>query len=378
MATAPYDALAGLDFGQNQTPSEPTTDQNAPTSKRQATDAPSQSMDVSALGESLEGIDASTQALLASLLASSAGEENDTEDVGVLMRQMDSTLDALGELETRAEDILGKLDAFLRESGFEGEVDLDAVGESVGDAGDAMDVPSGAKWDEKCFVIITQTPAGRARCEPPSAKMRCIQRLFDGAHHRDKTILFKHSKDFDTVMNQAAAMMRSDGNPASPGNPNQDAAPSPSSSNTKVSHPMTPLKDIELHSQNSVAEYEAPSEAEPLPKSFGSYLHSDIYLPSKAYVSRIYAPPFNFFRSYAEGVQNGKAFTLLGRYYDAVVIEQRPLVIGWKMSQKVQGWVEVLRRPQEGIAGSAAGVSSTNSSASGSGTGGSGERKPPA
>ncbi|KAI8619124.1 hypothetical protein BC830DRAFT_1078774 [Chytriomyces sp. MP71] len=54
------------------------------------------------------------------LEASGAKDLDEVSHLELLMNQMDNTYDALGELETRAEDILAKLDAFLIDNGHDG------------------------------------------------------------------------------------------------------------------------------------------------------------------------------------------------------------------------------------------------------------------
>ncbi|KAJ3283562.1 hypothetical protein HDU79_008966 [Rhizoclosmatium sp. JEL0117] len=127
--SVPYDSLASLDLGTSNTSS------NAPVSGP-TVGGVADASSLAILAASLKDVDSTTHALLANLLASAqkpvaslekddgtlAGDEQDLE---ALMKDMDNTYDALGELETRAEDILGKLDAFLRDNGFEGDIDLD-------------------------------------------------------------------------------------------------------------------------------------------------------------------------------------------------------------------------------------------------------------
>ncbi|KAJ3202901.1 hypothetical protein HDU82_006994 [Entophlyctis luteolus] len=53
----------------------------------------------------------------------SADADADKLELAGILSQMDSAYDALGELELRAEDILQKLDGFLRDNGFDGAMD---------------------------------------------------------------------------------------------------------------------------------------------------------------------------------------------------------------------------------------------------------------
>ncbi|KAI8610676.1 hypothetical protein BC830DRAFT_1144677 [Chytriomyces sp. MP71] len=105
-------------------------------------------MDTLALQMQLQSLDASTQQLFAQLLESTQQAERKLEASGakdldevahleLLMSQMDNTYDALGELETRAEDILAKLDTFLVDNGYDGIHGEDGDGDSFG-AGDAL------------------------------------------------------------------------------------------------------------------------------------------------------------------------------------------------------------------------------------------------
>ncbi|KAJ3016920.1 UNVERIFIED_CONTAM: hypothetical protein HDU68_011952 [Siphonaria sp. JEL0065] len=239
-------------------------------------------------------------------------------------------------------------------------------------------------WDQKCFIFLSQTNTNRSQKEPPQATMRCIQRLLDGEGGRDKTILFKHSTDFVTVMNEAVTMLETPdlntihtmkSSPSSPtdrpvhsmatpapmppaSSPSAQApAPSSSSSssppsrpqpqnpilqsNNSSSHPSL-IKDLPLShsSPDTVAEYTAPKDSPALPQSFTDYVQTSVLAPSAQYMTRIYKPHINFATTYKDAVVSGKAFDILGRYYDAVVIEQRPLLIGWKMTEKFSGWVK--------------------------------------
>ncbi|KAI9336921.1 hypothetical protein BDR26DRAFT_864218 [Obelidium mucronatum] len=227
------------------------------------------------------------------------------------------------------------------------------------------------KWDQKCFIFLTQTNTRRREKQPPQATMKCIQRLLDGQGGTDKTLLYKRSTDFVTVMNEAVGMMESpdaayveslrtptvsamnnNGSPSTmPSSPSastptsstlQPLAPSAISNQTqsKPAVAASSLQDIQLPSPDSVAEYTAPKDAPALTESFAEHIQTSILAPSQAYLTRIYKPHLQFAATYRDAVCSGKAFGILGRYYDAVVVEQRPAVIAWKMTEKLRGWVK--------------------------------------
>ncbi|KAJ3101415.1 hypothetical protein HK100_004547 [Physocladia obscura] len=135
---------------------------------------------IDSLSSSVTALDANTQNLLNKILASTdslALEDSATDladfdglnDLGssqieFLMKQMDNTFNALGELEARAEDILGKLDGFLRDSGYEGsflEDDVDDVDVDADVDGNSFSNESTRMEDEA---------DGGANVDPPNAK----------------------------------------------------------------------------------------------------------------------------------------------------------------------------------------------------------------
>ncbi|KAJ3215988.1 hypothetical protein HDU81_001198 [Chytriomyces hyalinus] len=69
--------------------------------------------------ESLSGLTGEMANKGADMDAAGDLEGEDSEQLKMLMAQIDSTFDALGALETRAEDVLSKMDAFLAESGID-------------------------------------------------------------------------------------------------------------------------------------------------------------------------------------------------------------------------------------------------------------------
>ncbi|KAJ3061506.1 hypothetical protein HDU99_005541, partial [Rhizoclosmatium hyalinum] len=133
------------------------------------------------------------------------------------------------------------------------------------------------QWDQKCVIFLTQTNSGRSDKAVPQASMRCIQRLLDGPDGRDKTLLFKHSNDFVTIMNEAVALMDSTQSlsqsdhaaastpavpaPAATLKDRQQVLDPPTPPKEPLSVPVpvnTPMKDIKLHSPTSVAQYHPP------------------------------------------------------------------------------------------------------------------------
>ncbi|KAJ3016921.1 UNVERIFIED_CONTAM: hypothetical protein HDU68_011953 [Siphonaria sp. JEL0065] len=160
---APYDSLAGLDFASSSSSNTSANANASPLSNaNQTSSQPSQnpqSSNIHALANSLKDVDIHTHNLLANLLTAAKPmasfdhpdgfEMDESHDLALLMKEMDNTYDALGELESRAEDILGKLDAFLHENGFEGDIDLESDGEAgEGNAGENSMEGEGKEEDE--------------------------------------------------------------------------------------------------------------------------------------------------------------------------------------------------------------------------------------
>ncbi|KAJ3246866.1 hypothetical protein HDU78_005967 [Chytriomyces hyalinus] len=69
--------------------------------------------------ESLSGLTGKMESKDADMDEAGDLDGEDSEQLKMLMAQIDSTFDALGALETRAEDVLSKMDAFLAESGID-------------------------------------------------------------------------------------------------------------------------------------------------------------------------------------------------------------------------------------------------------------------
>ncbi|KAJ3240494.1 hypothetical protein HDU81_003635 [Chytriomyces hyalinus] len=218
------------------------------------------------------------------------------------------------------------------------------------------------RWDEKCIITLTQHRHGRLNRVQPHASMRCIQRLLDGHAGKDKTVLYKHSNDFVAVLNEAIAMMDpqslEDLNGNGPDVTSNSAASlsesiasvdANSKSTSNVSEINSTITHNSHYSSSPPANYSpSSSSSTPLAATLSSRITTEYMNPTVTYLTRIYTPYFNFLQSYKDGVQSGAALSILGRYWDAVVVEQRPWVIGTAIAGRWRGWVSQYTGGKEG------------------------------